>query len=108
MHPIACLHCHHPYRARPDGHFGCPCGRVITAADLDLDPGEVWAVDPTGTLGYASDPTHALTALADAVEELRTADDCPRPDVARSYARAGIATGSSRVVVRGGSRFDVQ
>ncbi|MFE4497109.1 hypothetical protein ACFRKD_32155 [Streptomyces niveus] len=66
MTPISCPQCGDltAYRIRPDGLFGCPeCGNLLDSRDIDLDGCEVWAVDETGTLYVAPDPTEARERL---------------------------------------------
>ncbi|MEU9279520.1 hypothetical protein [Streptomyces sp. NPDC048341] len=70
--PITCPQCGglSAYLIRPDGLFGCPeCGNLLDSRDIDLDGFEVWAVDETGTLGKAQDPTEARERLHEYLAE---------------------------------------
>ncbi|SNS50016.1 hypothetical protein [Actinacidiphila glaucinigra] len=51
---VICAECSSaPFGATASGRFRCDhCASEITTRDLVLDPGEVWAVDSAGTLGY--------------------------------------------------------
>ncbi|MFD3325824.1 hypothetical protein [Streptomyces sp. NPDC058701] len=61
MITIICAECGRaPFGATVFGLFRCDsCTSEISTRDLVLDPGEVWAVDSAGTLGYLPAPDHA-------------------------------------------------
>lgn len=61
MITIICAECSKsPFGVTVHGFFRCDhCGSEITVRDLVLDPGEVWAVDSAGTLGYLPAPDHS-------------------------------------------------
>lgn len=61
MITIICAECSKaPFGVTVSGLFRCDhCASEITPRDLVLDPGEVWAVDSAGTLGYLPAPDHA-------------------------------------------------
>ncbi|MEU5445782.1 hypothetical protein [Streptomyces griseofuscus] len=64
MTPITCALCIEPYYAVPAGEFTCPCGQVLTGADIELETAQVWVVGPSGALGYVLDPKARLIADA--------------------------------------------
>ncbi|MGW0899259.1 hypothetical protein ACWD0G_20125 [Streptomyces goshikiensis] len=61
MITILCAECGSaPFGATACGLFRCDfCTSELTTCDLVLDPGEVWAVDSAGTLGYLPAPDNA-------------------------------------------------
>ncbi|MFD4483475.1 hypothetical protein ACFWPU_46320 [Streptomyces sp. NPDC058471] len=61
-----------PLFALPSRTFACVCGHELAPADVvpNLDGGRLWAVDPTGALGWVIDPTLSLEVIAEALDEL--------------------------------------
>ncbi|MDQ8707961.1 hypothetical protein RCO28_36670 [Streptomyces sp. LHD-70] len=59
---------------RADAWFVCPAGHELHPDDVDLDGVTEWAVDPSGTLGYVTEPAYALACLTDTLDELDDAD----------------------------------
>ncbi|MEY9937622.1 hypothetical protein [Streptacidiphilus sp. MAP5-3] len=64
------------FQARPDAVFACDtCPNTLHAQNLNLDSGEMWAVDTSGTLGKVTDPDHTHQAMTAALSAWLTADD---------------------------------
>ncbi|MEU7030074.1 hypothetical protein AB0A60_25755 [Streptomyces sp. NPDC046275] len=61
MITIICSECGKaPFGVTASGLFRCDCcASEITERDLFLEPGEVWAVDSAGTLGYIPAPDYS-------------------------------------------------
>ncbi|MFF4903200.1 hypothetical protein [Streptomyces sp. NPDC001068] len=70
------------FYALPDGLFACPAGHPLAPQDVDLDGPTVWAVAPSGILGYVTDPDHALESLGEALADLGDAHELPNPSYA--------------------------
>ncbi|MGW2689631.1 hypothetical protein ACWC6I_41570 [Streptomyces sp. NPDC001414] len=83
MHALTCGTCStgpgSEFRALPDGLFACPASHSLAPQDIDLDGPTVWAVDPSGTLGYVTDPNHALESLGEALADLGDAHESRNP-----------------------------
>ncbi|MFJ5646350.1 hypothetical protein [Streptomyces sp. NPDC093223] len=83
MHALTCGTCStgpgSEFRALADGLFACPAGHLLAPQDVDLDGPTVWAVDPSGTLGYVTHPDHALESLGEALADFGDAHESHNP-----------------------------
>ncbi|MEU2427741.1 hypothetical protein ABZ619_43335 [Streptomyces sp. NPDC007851] len=111
MHALTCADCATgpgpgtEFRALPDGLFACPAGHPLAPQDINLDGPHVWAVDASGTLGYVTDPAHALEQLGEALADLGEADEMPDPEygIMCSLRNAVHAFGEYTEAFRAGS-----
>ncbi|MFF9378112.1 hypothetical protein ACF1BB_26710 [Streptomyces griseoluteus] len=93
--PITCGLCTDSYRATPtDGEFVYACGEQLTAADIELDTGQVRGVDASGALVPTEDRAARIVADAAAYGRLLTPDDVARcgADIARMGVHASMDT----------------
>ncbi|MFD0417808.1 hypothetical protein [Streptomyces sp. NPDC127108] len=105
MNMIICTTCGvGQFCARPDQGFACDhCDSLIYPRDLNVDGGEVWTVDSTGTLGKVTDPAVSCEAMTEAWESWLAADSDP---TARAAFQALLAAALNlRAALRAGLSF---